>query len=123
MKRLLVIFLILFAISICLPLFLLFVATNKSDDRAQHPDVDFTTSCVDCHSVVTAEIVEGWRQSKHGEHGHGCEMCHGVSMNDFQPKGALRCRRCHEKQRMLISRTSARTCFDCHDGHTLSFHR
>ena len=96
--------------------------SRQPEPRVQHIEVDFTISCVECHSSTSPEVVEAWQEGKHGEYDHGCQICHGVSASDFKarPRASI-CRRCH-KQRISVSRTCARSCFDCHDGHSLKFH-
>ena len=35
--------------------------------------------CLDCHNELSRNIVDDWRQSRHGEAGIGCDACHGAS--------------------------------------------
>jgi len=121
MKILLVILGIIAAV-IGLVFFLYCSATRQPEPSVQHIEVDFTISCVECHSDTSPEVVQAWREGKHGEYDHGCQICHGLSAGDFnaRPRNSI-CRRCHQ-QRIPVSRTSARSCFDCHEGHSLKFH-
>jgi hydroxylamine dehydrogenase len=56
-------------IVICLALALVPQVTATSVSQ----DVD----CVACHTKVTPNIVSDWQQSKHGENGIDCSICHG----------------------------------------------
>jgi hypothetical protein len=121
--KILRIFLGILIAAIGLVLFLYFLATQRPDASAQHVEVDFTISCVECHSSTSPEVVQDWKEGKHGEYDHGCQICHGVSAEDFNARpGNAQCRRCHGRQKIFPSQTCARSCFDCHDGHSLKFH-
>ncbi len=96
-------------------------AAGKKADK--HPDVDFSISCVECHSEVTPKAVQEWRSSKHGIMNFGCYMCHGDGQEDFSARpGSERCIACHSGQDVDFSKTAVKNCFDCHKGHTLKFH-
>lgn len=120
MKKLFVILMILVTAS-------LLVGLTSSDDgkvKEKHPDVDFSVSCVECHTEVTPEIVKEWKSSAHGKMNFGCYMCHGDGQQEFyaQP-GTQRCISCHPQYEVDFSKTNASKCFDCHQGHTLKFHK
>jgi hydroxylamine dehydrogenase len=42
------------------------------------PDPAPTSACVDCHTQFHPSIVSDWQQSKHGQHGVDCAVCHGT---------------------------------------------
>lgn len=93
--------------------------------KQQHPIVEGFNdrSCVDCHMEVTPEITEAWKSSKHGMMNFGCYMCHGDGIEAFkpQPTGEM-CMGCHSGKQTDMVKIKARSCFDCHSGHTLKFH-
>ena len=95
-------------------------------DQAQstkHPEVDFSISCVECHTEVTPQVVKDWKGSMHGKMNFGCYMCHGDGQVEFFPKpGSERCIACHSGKAVDFSKTPVKNCFDCHKGHTLKFH-
>jgi hypothetical protein len=90
----------------------------------KHPEVDFSVSCVECHRDATPEIVSQWKSSKHGLMNFACYMCHGDGKQEFSRRpGTERCQACHSALNVDFSRTPAKNCFDCHNGHTLKFHQ
>ena len=96
---------------------------DKSGETEQHPDVDFTISCADCHKETTPEIYEEWKQSGHGKLNYGCYMCHGDGKEEFYIKPASdNCMTCHSSEAVDFSTSTFNNCFDCHPGHTLTFH-
>ncbi len=97
--------------------------SEKKAEGEKHPEVDFSVSCVDCHAEVTPDIVAAWKKSKHGVMNYGCYMCHGDGQVEFWAKpGTQTCQSCHSGLHTDYSKTVAKSCFDCHDGHTLKFH-
>lgn len=99
------------------------VTLNSRPLVTQHPNVDWTISCTDCHRDVTPEIVEAWNESRHGKVNFGCYICHGDGEEVFHAKGTdERCSGCHAGQEVNFEKTKMSSCFDCHDGHTLKFH-
>ncbi len=102
----------------------LFAGQDKDKKMAKHPKVNFSVSCVECHTNVTPDIVKEWKSSKHGEMNFGCYMCHGDGQQEFYPRpGSDRCISCHGDHAVDFSKTKATNCFDCHQGHTLKFHK
>ena len=97
---------------------------GMQDQADKHPEVDFSISCVECHTEVTPDIVKDWRGSKHGMMNFGCYMCHGDGVEEFHAKpGTEKCISCHSGQEVNFSKTPVNNCFDCHTGHTLKFHK
>ncbi len=89
----------------------------------EHPDVDWSISCSECHQQVTPEIYESWSESKHGQVNFGCYICHGDGQENFYAKGSDQtCINCHAGQEINFEKTNVKSCFDCHNGHTLKFH-
>lgn len=114
-----------FILPVMLVLSLGFLAWAQNDQPAQkHPDVDFSISCVECHSEVTPDIVKQWRGSKHGMMNFACYMCHGDGKETFyaRPKSD-RCISCHPAYEVDFSSLPVKSCFGCHGGHTLKFHQ
>jgi hypothetical protein len=109
-------------------LFLGFMQGNVSSPEQKpagdkHPDVDWTIGCTECHSETTPEIFEQWSHSRHGDVGFGCYICHGDGQETFFAKGTdQRCSGCHAAQSDDLEKRKMKTCFECHDGHTLKFH-
>jgi hypothetical protein len=97
---------------------------QKVGKKDKHPPVDWSVSCVDCHTSQTPKAVEEWSASKHGVVGVGCFICHGDGEVEFyrKPSGA-QCVACHSAQEVNFAKLPVKTCFGCHAGHTLKFHR
>ncbi len=122
MRKFIVVLLMLFT-TILLGLNL-FAGQDKDKKMVKHPEVDFSVSCVECHTNVTPDIVKEWKSSKHGEMNFGCYMCHGDGQQEFYPRPSSdRCISCHGDYAVDFSKTKATNCFDCHQGHTLKFHK
>ena len=97
---------------------------NKSDDTDKHSEVDFSLSCTECHQEETPEIVKEWRNSDHGIMNFGCYMCHGDGEVEFESSPSTeRCISCHSDQEVDFTKVKLQNCFDCHQGHSLKFHR
>lgn len=104
-------------------LFLGFTTLNNQDDQDKHPDIDWTVSCVDCHTDMTPDIVKDWEMSRHGDVGFSCYLCHGDGQETFYAKGSDKdCLGCHAAQEVDFEKSNVASCFDCHNGHTLKFH-
>src|SRR3990167_10102792 len=64
----------------------------------------FAENCVNCHKVVTPNIVTDWQLSKHSANEVDCSVCHGDKHNNAQnvDKAELptpeTCKTCHEAQ-------------------------
>lgn len=97
--------------------------TYSGNTGDKHPDVDWTISCSDCHKDVTPDIFDAWSESRHGQVNFGCYICHGDGEETFHAKGTdERCSGCHAGQEVNFENTNLKSCFDCHNGHTLKFH-
>jgi hypothetical protein len=101
------------------------VVARVADQQApqkKHPKVDFTQTCVECHTRRTASRVEAWKQSSHSPN-VGCYVCHGDPETDFIAKPTTTaCMSCHAAKAAAMERANVATCFTCHDGHRLKFH-
>jgi hypothetical protein len=103
--------------------FLLQSWAGKGDQPEKHPDVDFTMSCRDCHKETTPDIYKQWAGSGHGKMNFGCYLCHGDGEETFHVKPATdNCMSCHSDQDVDFSAGKFDSCFDCHNGHSLTFH-
>ncbi len=89
-----------------------------------HPEVDFSLSCIECHSTETPDQVEEWSAGMHGQVNVNCFVCHGDGIEEFYPSPTTeRCVSCHSRYEVNFSaEKEASSCFSCHDGHTLKFH-
>ncbi len=115
---------VILAMLIAAGLLINFSVAKNQQTTVKHPAVDFSQSCVECHTEVTPDIVKEWKNSKHGKMNFGCYMCHGDGQVEFYPKpGTQRCISCHPEYGFDASKTKASNCFDCHQGHTLKFHK
>ena len=64
------------------------------------------TECVNCHTVITPDIVSEWKQSKHSLEVNDvhCSVCHGTDhstatdVDQAEPVTPHTCRTCHEEQ-------------------------
>lgn len=106
---------------------ILLITGNEANAQAKkgekHPKVDWDLSCQDCHADVTPEIFKQWEDSKHGGANFGCYICHGDGQEVFYKKGKDdRCEGCHSSQQETMVKTKIKSCFTCHQGHTLKFH-
>ncbi|MBL7052702.1 MAG: hypothetical protein ISS00_03025 [Candidatus Marinimicrobia bacterium] len=97
------------------------VVEKSVAEFAGHAEVDFSVSCMECHSESTPDIYEDWANSGHGKMNYGCYMCHGDGMENFsvQPETDM-CINCHSSASGHLMRMENQGCFDCHDGHTLN---
>lgn len=97
-----------------------FISNQKSDE---HPDVDWTIGCQECHADTTPDIFSDWEESRHGIVNFGCYICHGDGQETFYVKGNdAQCSGCHAAQLESFENSKFKSCFDCHNGHTLKFH-
>jgi hypothetical protein len=61
-------------------------------------------NCVNCHKMVTPNIVSDWQISKHSQNDVGCETCHGSEHNSASNVDKVSlptpetCKTCHETQ-------------------------
>lgn len=64
----------------------------------------FAQNCVNCHKVVTPNIVTDWQLSKHSANEVDCSVCHGSKHNNAQNIDKVElptpetCKTCHETQ-------------------------
>ena len=97
--------------------------TNNELPQDEHPDVDWSIGCQECHADETPDIYSAWENSKHGHVNFGCYICHGDGQETFYAKGIDdNCAGCHAAQIVEFEGTKFSSCYDCHDGHTLKFH-
>ena len=91
--------------------------------KDKHPKVDWTIGCTECHEEITPKVFKDWNMSKHGQVGFGCFICHGDGQEEFNAKGKDNgCLGCHSAMEVNFKKTKVKSCFDCHNGHTLKFH-
>ena len=76
--------------------------------------------CAECH----AREEQVWLSGKHGLMGVKCVVCHGSPEENFAFRpGLSRCRGCHGEQVADVEKKFSqkdRTCFLCHDQHTVA---
>lgn len=88
----------------------------------EHPEVDWSIGCQECHADVTPDIFSDWHSSRHGEVNFGCYICHGDGEDEFFPQGSdATCSGCHAGYEAQLTEKNS-SCYDCHNGHTLKFH-
>ncbi|HHL72486.1 MAG TPA: hypothetical protein ENJ29_08250 [Bacteroidetes bacterium] len=94
-----------------------------SEDE-KHLDVDFTISCLECHTEETPEVVADWSAGTHGKVNVGCFVCHGDGEDEYYASpGTDACLSCHDSLATEVAEAQTdETCFTCHDGHKLKFH-
>lgn len=103
-------------------LVLVSLSSFSFDEQDEHPEVDFSISCVECHLTETPVQVKEWQASAHGVMSFGCYMCHGDGTETFSVRpGQESCVSCHDNK-TVDTKTIKPRCFDCHQGHTLKFH-
>jgi hypothetical protein len=89
----------------------------------QHPKVDFTIPCQECHARRTPVVVEQWQQSRHSPN-VGCFLCHGDGEVEFHARPTTQsCVTCHAAKVEDMQRAPVKDCFACHNSHRLKFHR
>ena len=92
-------------------------------EQAQHPDVDFSLTCLECHTDMTPAVVDEWQSGMHGEVNVKCYVCHGDGEVEFYPSGSDDgCIGCHSPQEVDFDAVPVSSCYDCHNGHSLKFH-
>ena len=113
-----------YVVSVALALFTMgFMNYENKTEMDEHPDVDWGISCNDCHAEETPEVFEAWKGSDHGTMNFGCYICHGDGEDEFYSVGSDEgCISCHSEQDMDFEESVFKSCFDCHNGHTLQFH-
>ncbi|MFN2239590.1 MAG: multiheme c-type cytochrome [Thermoanaerobaculia bacterium] len=92
---------------------------------AEHPEVDTSFGCVDCHADTHPEVVKAWNAGPHGLNNVLCFMCHGSIGEDFTMRPASgRCISCHGEQVATMSKPmmQGKDCFTCHAPHALNPH-
>jgi hypothetical protein len=76
--------------------------------------------CTECHTSQT----QAWESGAHGLMNVKCVVCHGSPEENFMTKPSVnKCRGCHgEKVADVEKKLPAkdRTCFLCHENHTVS---
>ena len=76
--------------------------------------------CSECHGDQS----KAWFDGKHGLMDVKCVVCHGSPEKNFAAKpDNTRCRGCHGEQVDQVMKKTAKaekTCFPCHDHHTLA---
>lgn len=96
--------------------------SNPQDDD-QHPEVDWSIGCQECHAEVTPDVFTAWEASRHGDVNFGCYICHGDGAEEFFPQGSdATCSGCHSGYEEKMVENNNSSCYDCHNGHTLKFH-
>lgn len=94
--------------------------TETTAKYTTHTEVDFSISCMECHSEETPDIYEDWARSGHGKMNFGCYMCHGDGIEEFSVSTTTdKCISCHSSASGHLMRMENQGCFNCHDGHTL----
>ncbi len=72
--------------------------------------------CLSCHQKQAKE----WEGSIHGINQVRCFICHGDLEKRFEPKPSpLNCVACHAEKVDDLKKAKIKTCFQCHNGHTL----
>lgn len=102
--------------------FLLSFSSNASMDEGEeeHPDVDYTISCMECHADETPDETAAWKSSAHGKMNFGCYICHGDGVENFSAEpGVDGCITCHSSNEGCFKPDKADRCFECHDAHSL----
>ena len=94
--------------------------TGATEKPKAHIVTSVDQECSECH----ADQATVWFASKHGLMGVKCVVCHGSTDNTFlrQP-GLPQCRGCHGEEVEQVRRKvqpAEKTCFPCHDHHSLS---
>lgn len=100
-------------------------APAAAQEAEKHLEVDFSLSCLECHTEETPEVVKEWSAGMHGQVNVGCFVCHGDGDVEFYPRpGVTRCIGCHSGYGVDFSQHAGiESCFTCHNGHTLKFHK
>ena len=105
-------------------LFIYFSLSAFTQGKEEHPDVDYSVSCMECHMDETPQEVKDWQSSAHGTMTFGCYMCHGDGVEEFAAKpNSETCESCHDEQYTDLTSDDEMQCFNCHQGHTLKFHK
>ncbi len=91
--------------------------------RADHPAVDFSVTCLECHETMTPQVVGDWEEGSHGLVNVGCYICHGDGEVEFHAKPSSEsCLSCHSRKAVDFESLPVDGCFGCHSGHRLTFH-
>lgn len=93
------------------------VAIAKENTHMPAPE---DQDCAECH----ADQGTAWYNGKHGLMDVKCVVCHGSLEKNFTASpDNTRCRGCHGEQVDQVKKKTAKaekTCFPCHDHHTLA---
>ena len=90
----------------------------------EHPDVEWSVSCLECHEEETPVAVRDWYEGMHGQVNVGCYVCHGDGEVEFHPQPTTeRCVGCHGGKEAACATAGITSCFECHGGHSLKFHK
>ncbi|MDR2892395.1 MAG: hypothetical protein LBV80_04845 [Deltaproteobacteria bacterium] len=91
---------------------------------------DQYTDCVTCHTKVSAQVTQDWREAKHGVTLVKCVVCHGEPDGKGSipfmatPDPKLICSRCHDPAvvRMEAKYGNSADCYSCHAYHQNPVH-
>ena len=87
-------------------------------------NTDVKLECLNCHSIMTPDLVDQWKESKHALDNVKCNVCHGekTSENFIAKPHKERCRACHADQVKTLSESnmSSIACGNCHSVHLFS---
>ncbi len=99
-------------------------STASVSEDEKHLDVDFSVSCLECHTEETPEVVADWSAGTHGQVNVGCFICHGDGEEEYYASpGTEACISCHDSMAEEVATAeSDENCFTCHNGHKLKFH-
>jgi len=116
---------LIFSVTVVCILFLSSLTVNAQQKISKkHTKVDWNQSCEECHQTKTPKVVSKWKFSKHGDANVGCFICHGDGEEEFYSKPKSdRCITCHSSQDVDFKRIKVTSCFFCHVGHSLKFHK
>ncbi|MFN2442397.1 MAG: multiheme c-type cytochrome [Thermoanaerobaculia bacterium] len=101
------------------------LADTKAPAKVEHPEVDETIACADCHADIHPEVVQAWYAGPHGMNNVLCFVCHGSTGEDFTIEPTPeRCLGCHPQQvaTMEHPKMKEKSCFSCHSAHALNPH-
>jgi len=94
----------------------------KKSKAKKHPPVEAEMItedplvCLSCHQNQAKE----WEGSAHGLNQVRCFICHGDLEKRFEPKPSpSNCVMCHAEKLEDLKKAKIKTCFQCHNGHTL----
>jgi len=95
---------------------------SKKAKAKKHPQIETEMItedplvCFSCHQNQTKE----WEGSGHGLNQVRCFVCHGDLEKRFEPMPSPEnCVMCHAEKLEDLKKSKLKTCFQCHNGHTL----